>query len=124
MPVTLVNGTHDGVTLLVTAGIHGGEYPGIEAAIRFAAGLEPIEVSGQVILMPLVSPEAFHARVQYVLPSDGKNVNRQFPGRALGTASERIAYTVVSEVARQTDAWIDLRGGDIHEALDLVFQQV
>jgi predicted deacylase len=117
IPLTLVNGREEGLTLPVTAGIHGGEYASIEAAIRFASGLDPVEVRGQVLVLPLVSPEAFHARVQYLLPADGKNVNRQFPGRALGTISERIAYTVVHEVARQASAWIDLHGGDIHEAL-------
>ena len=117
LPITLVNGVNEGVTLLITAGIHGGEYPGIEAVIRLAATLDPRDVSGRVILMPLVAPESFHARQQYVLPADGKNVNRQFPGRAFGTISERIAHTVVNQAAIQADAWIDLHGGDIHEAL-------
>jgi predicted deacylase len=117
MPITLLNGVKEGPTLLITAGIHGGEYASIEAAISVAAALDAAEVSGRIILMPLVSPEAFHARVQYVLPADGKNVNRQFPGNALGTASERIAHTVVSQAASQADNWIDLHGGDIHEAL-------
>jgi len=117
MPVTLVNGGGQGPTLLITAGIHGGEYPSIEATIRLAASLDPTEVSGQIILVPLVSPEAFHARTPYLCPADGKNVNRQFPGTALGTVSERIAHTVVAQAAKQADAWIDMHGGDIHEAL-------
>ena len=117
MPVTIVNGSDDGPTLLITAGIHGGEYPSIEAAIRLSVESEPVEMSGQIILFPVVSLQAFHARQQYVLPADGKNVNRQFPGRALGTVSERIAHTVVSQAAIQAHAWIDLHGGDIHEAL-------
>lgn len=132
IPVTIVNGVADGPTLLITAGIHGGEYPSIEAAIRLAKDLKPSEVSGTVILIPIVSPDAFHARQQYLHPADGKNVNRQFPGRALGTVSERIAHTVMTSVighqradeqghdeqARPlVDAWIDMHGGDIHEAL-------
>ena len=117
MPLTLVNGIDEGKTLLITAGIHGGEYASIEATIRLAVQVQTNEVSGQMILMPLVSPEAFHARQQYILPADRKNVNRQFPGNALGTVSERIAHTVVTHAASQADAWIDLHGGDIHEAL-------
>src|SRR5438046_10725430 len=35
LPVVVVNGAQEGQTLLVTAGIHGGEYPCIEAGIRF-----------------------------------------------------------------------------------------
>lgn len=117
MPVTVVNGSDEGPTLLITAGIHGGEYPSIEAAIRLSLELEPAEMSGQIILLPLISPQAFHARQQYVLPADGKNVNRQFPGQAIGTVSERIAHTVVVQAVSQADAWIDMHGGDIHEAL-------
>jgi hypothetical protein len=34
MPLTLINGVNEGATLLITAGVHGGEYPSIEATIR------------------------------------------------------------------------------------------
>jgi uncharacterized protein len=75
MPLTVINGLATGPTLLVTVGIHEGEYPSIEAAIRFAAELVPTEVSGQVVVIPLVSPSAFLARQEYTLPEDGKNLN-------------------------------------------------
>lgn len=91
MPLTLVNGVKEGPTLLITTGIHGGEYASIEATIRVAAALDSGEVSGRIILVPLVCPEAFHARVQYVLPADGKNVNRQFPGKALRAGGIRLS---------------------------------
>lgn len=116
MPMTLVNGAQTGKTVLFTGGTHGGEYPGIEAAIRLAGELNPAQVSGQVIIIHILSPLAFLARQQYYVPLDGKNVNRQFPGNALGTVSERMAHAVF-ELARQADAWVDMHGGDIHEAL-------
>ncbi len=117
MPITIVNGAEAGHSVLITGGVHGGEYPGIEAAIRLARELDPTQVRGRVVVIQIVSPLAFHARQQYVVPLDGKNLNRQFPGRALGTASERIAYTIMREVVPRVDAWVDLHGGDIHEAL-------
>ncbi|MDB4897327.1 MAG: hypothetical protein JWN15_3589 [Firmicutes bacterium] len=117
MPMTVVNGTEPGPTVLVTGGVHGGEYPGIEAAIRLAAELEPEKLRGRVTVIHLVSPLAFHARQQYVVPEDGRNPNRQFPGMALGTVTERMAHTIMSEVVPQVNAWVDLHGGDIHEAL-------
>src|ERR1700674_520087 len=70
MPLTVINGLATGPTLLVTAGIHGGKYPSIEAAIRFAAELVPTDVSGQVVVIPLISPSAFLARQEYTLPED------------------------------------------------------
>lgn len=117
MPITVVNGAEPGPTVLITAGVHGGEYPGIEAAIRLAAELEPARMRGQLAVIHLVSPLAFQARQQYVVPQDGKNPNRQFPGSALGTVTERMAHTIMTQVAPGADAWIDLHGGDIHEAL-------
>ena len=41
MPVTVVRGAAPGPVLSVTAGVHGGEYPGIEAAIQTARALDP-----------------------------------------------------------------------------------
>jgi predicted deacylase len=117
MPITLVNGEKEGQTLLITAGIHGGEYPSIEAAIRFGAELDPGQVSGQIIVMSPVSLNAFHARQAFLVPEDGKNLNRQFPGKALGTTAERMAYTIMTEVVPHIHAWVDLHGGDIPEAL-------
>lgn len=117
MPTTVVNGAAPGPTILVTGGVHGGEYPGIQAAISFAAELDPAQVRGQAIIIHIVSPSAFQARQQYVVPQDGKNPNRNFPGSRLGTVAERMAYTVMSEAAARSDAWVDLHGGDIHEAL-------
>ncbi len=117
MPMTVVNGKEAGPSLLITGGVHGGEYPPIEAAIRLARELGPAQVCGQVVIIHIVSPTAFQARQQYLVPQDGKNINRQFPGKALGTTSERMAYTIMTEVVSKMDAWIDLHGGDIHEAL-------
>lgn len=117
MPLTVVNGAEPGPRVLVSGGVHGGEYPGIEAAIRLAALLDPATVRGQVVVIHIVSPLAFAARQQYVVPQDGKNPNRQFPGNALGTVTERMAHAIMTQVLPGVDAWVDLHGGDIHEAL-------
>ncbi len=117
MPVTVVNGSAPGPRLAITAGVHGGEYPGIEAAIRTAAGLEARSVRGAVVIVHIVDVPAFAARSIYICPLDGKNPNRLFPGRAGGTASERLAHTLFTDVIAPSDAYVDLHGGDINEAL-------
>ena len=118
LPLTVICGAQPGKTLLVTAGVHGGEYPGIEAAIQLARALDPAALNGNVIIAPIVSPTAFQARLQYRVPEDGQNLNRQFPGKTHGTTSQRIAACVMHELAAHADAWVDLHGGDIHEELE------
>lgn len=116
MPTTVIVGTRPGKNILVTGGVHGGEYPCIETAIRLASTLEPSDVQGTLVIIHPVNTVAFAARLQYYGPYDGKNLNRVFPGKALGTVSERIAYAV-HQLQLGADFHIDLHGGDIHEAL-------
>ncbi|MCL5115785.1 MAG: succinylglutamate desuccinylase/aspartoacylase family protein [Firmicutes bacterium] len=116
LPYTDVQGVAPGPTLLVTGGVHGGEYPGIESAIRFARDLDPNRVKGRVLVIHLSNPPAFFAKRQYVSPLDEKNLNRVFPGDPDGSPTERVA-AVIMEALAQADFWVDLHGGDIHEAL-------
>ncbi len=118
MPITLINGARSGPMVLVTAGVHGGEYPGIEAAIRLARDLDPKQVHGQIAVVHIYGISAFHAKLQYLVPEDGKNPNRVFPGRAMGTVAERMAAVLIDTLASRAGAWVDLHGGDIHEALE------
>jgi hypothetical protein len=117
MPLTLINGNKSGKTVIITGGIHGGEYPGVETAIRLAASLDPGDISGRLAIVHPANPRAFFAKLQYLGPDDGKNLNRMFPGKALGTVSEKIAYAISSELFSIADFYMDLHGGDIHEAL-------
>jgi len=89
----------------------------VECAIRLAQRLQPEKISGCVAIVHPVNTTAFQARMQYYGPLDGKNLNRVFPGKALGTVSERIAYTISTELFAQADFYMDLHGGDIHEEL-------
>ncbi|TDQ18894.1 hypothetical protein DFQ04_0705 [Algoriphagus boseongensis] len=116
MPFTFIQGAKPGKTILLTAGVHGGEYPCIETAIQLANELDPAEVAGSILIIHPVNPSAFLAKLQYYGPYDGKNLNRVFPGKATGTVSERIAYEV-HQLQQAADFFLDLHGGDIHEGL-------
>lgn len=117
LPMWLINGSADGPTLVVTAGVHPAEYASVAAALEFGQGLDPKAVRGRVIVVPVMNLPAFTARSIYVCPLDGKNLNRVFPGNASGTASEQIAAWVFERVIKQADYFVDLHGGDLIEAL-------
>src|SRR6478609_261792 len=57
--VTIANG--DGPTVLVSGGTHGDEYEGQIAALRLVAEIEPAQVSGRIIAIPVISTEASQA---------------------------------------------------------------
>jgi len=115
--VISVTGSRPGPTLFVNAGVHGGEYPAIEAVIRLGKRLDPKKISGTVILMPVLSLPAFRARTPFVCPIDNVNPNRVFPGDPSGSYSEQMTHALIHEFVVHADAYIDLHGGDIPETL-------
>jgi predicted deacylase len=116
-PYVAVHGAEPGPAVLVIAGVHGSEYVSIDAAVRLGASLDPAEMRGQVLVLPLLNPAAFWERTAYVSPVDKLNPNRAFPGKALGSITERLAYHLTERAIRGADGLIDLHGGDIPEAL-------
>lgn len=117
MPITIINGTGDGPTLLITAGIHGGEYPGIAAAMELGRDIAPEDVSGCLIMIHPVNIQGFWARREFIVPEDGKNLNRVFPGDPLGTLADKTAYLISSNFFTIADFYVDMHSGDIHESL-------
>ncbi|AFZ69678.1 succinylglutamate desuccinylase/aspartoacylase family protein [Deinococcus peraridilitoris] len=115
--VHVIRGPHPGPTLLITAGVHGAEYASIEAAYQMAR-TDPLNLTGTLVVLPIVNPTAFFERSIYINPIDGKNLNRMFPGRAQGTYAERLAYWLHEHYLTRTDALLDLHGGDLVEALE------
>ena len=115
--VITVTGAKPGPTLFVNGGLHGAEYPAIEAVIRLGKELDPAKISGTVILMPVLNMPAFRNRTPFVCPVDNVNPNRVFPGDPEGSYSEQMVYALVNEFIAHADAYIDLHGGDIPEDL-------
>ncbi|MEU6252591.1 succinylglutamate desuccinylase/aspartoacylase family protein [Streptomyces sp. NPDC047043] len=117
IPLTLVNGAHPGPRVLITAGVHGGEFTGIDAATRLAALLEPAELHGQLIVCPVANPPAVYQGRLGVSPLDGVNINRVFPGDPEGGPTERLAAWLFARLLDGADAFVDLHAGGIDEVL-------
>jgi len=116
-PYFALCGRELGPTVVVIAGVHGGEYPGPLGAIALGRELDPATICGALLILPLVNLPAFWARSAFVTPGDGLNLNRAFPGRPDGMISEILAHRLLTEVVEPADALIDLHSGDIFEAL-------
>ena len=102
VPVVVVTGAGDGPRLVVLAGVHGCEYASMAAVRRWARGLEERELRGRVVAVPVLNLPAFRARTPFVVPDDGKNLNRCFPGDQAGTLGDRLAYAAFEEVFQGT----------------------
>jgi predicted deacylase len=116
-PFFSIVGARPGPTFLITAGIHAAEYTGVEAAIRLGRLLDPAELSGTVVIIPLLNRPGFYERSIYVNPEDNDNMNRVFPGSPDGTWSERFAHYLLTEVVAGVQFSIDLHAGDLIEDL-------
>jgi uncharacterized protein len=117
VPALDITGTADGPRLTLIAGVHGCEYAS-QAALRiWARSLADRELRGRVLAVPVLNLPSFWARTPFVVPDDGKNLNRCFPGHASGTLAERLAYDTFTTVIEGSDALIDMHAGDMVEAL-------
>jgi predicted deacylase len=114
----LVGRAGAGPHLTVIAGVHGTEYTSIAAARELATTVDPAGLSGRLTVVPVVNLPAFWARSPFVVPLDGKNLNRSFPGDPAGTAAERIAAAVTERFIQGSDYLVDLHAGDLPEALE------
>jgi predicted deacylase len=117
IPVVVVHGAKPGPVLALVSGSHGTEYASIIALEKLIGVLNPVEISGTVIILPLVNIPSFEQKVVHVNPVDGQSMNRLYPGKINGTQTERASYLITKQVVEQCDHLIDLHGGDLDESL-------
>lgn len=114
LPVILVNGAHDGPTLLVASGVHGDDLNTVPMVWRIASDVDVDELHGQLIAVPVINPLAFEAG-SHLTPTD--NMSPVFPGDEAGTISQRIGHHVYTKLLSQADYVIDMHGGSKNATL-------
>ena len=117
IPVVVVNGAKPGKVLALVSGAHGTEYVSIIAIEKLIAKLDPAQLTGTVILVPLVNIASFEQKVPHVNPVDNKSMNRFYPGKPDGTQTDRVSYAITKQIVDRCDYLIDYHGGDLDENL-------
>jgi predicted deacylase len=117
-PAFEARGERDGPHVALIAGIHGCEYSSIAAVVRFMNELDTAELAGSITAVPVVSMQSFERRSPFIVPEDGKNLNRSFPGAYDGTYTDALARSIFDQLIAPAGALIDLHGGDLVEALE------
>ena len=84
---------------------------------KLAQELTPEMTRGTILLLHCCNYKGFLSRSSDVMPQDGKNLNRVFPGAADGTPTQKLAAFLESEIIGHTDYLVDLHSGGFCEAL-------
>src|SRR6202040_4246378 len=117
IPIIVINGEKRGPVLALVSGAHGTAYPPIVAIEKLLDLLDPSQIAGTVILIPVVNIQSFEQKVPHVNPIDNKSMNRFYPGKADGTQTERASFLITKEIVDRCDYLIDYHGGDLDESL-------
>ncbi len=112
IPFLSVTGTQPGPTLVVFAGVHGDEYEGVEAIPRIAEQVNPPQLRGTLLMVPVCNMAAY-ATATRNSPIDGLNLARVFPGSETGTLTQQIAYWLTRKFISAADFFIDLHSAGV-----------
>jgi len=118
LPVAVVNGVDDGRTLYIQAASDGDELNGVGVIQRTLPQLDPMELSGTVLVCGVVNYHAFQV-AEHRNPIDDTKMNRAYPGDKTGTSSERIAAATF-DAAISADYVLDLHQGSTSQMIDEV----
>ena len=112
MSVHVVHGREPGPTLFVSAAIHGDEVMGVEVVRRLLRVPSIDTMKGTMLAVPIVNSYGFLSHSRY-LP-DRRDLNRSFPGDAVGSLAARLAHKFMTEVVARSHLGIDLHSAAIH----------
>lgn len=109
IPFTVLAGKKPRPAALILGGVHGDEYEGPAAILDLMAAIDPANLDGSVIFVPIANPRAF-AAASRLHPVDGGDLNRSFPGEAAGGPTARLADALVKEFVIHADCIFSLHG--------------
>lgn len=118
IPVVVINGVRPGKVFWVNGAIHGDEPEGPLACQIAMREIDPSQLAGAVVMVPVVNVAAFEA-AQRGNPLDtfSYDMNRIYPGRKDGYLSERVAFAHSEWMSKVADIEISVHSGGAHSFL-------
>lgn len=99
-----------GPRTLLIGGVHGDEYEAQIALSKLAHTLDAGEMAGSLLIIPALNLPSALAGAR-LSPLDNCNLNREFPGDARGSVTQRLAHFVSHELVPRADNVVDLHSG-------------
>ena len=113
IPVYHLDSGRPGPGLLIHAVRHGNELSGAEVARRFVLRARRELQRGRVVVVPVASPLALHARTYTYQPPEGPNQVSRWPGRPDGDDSERLIHRLREVIDEPSlDVCVDIHCGE------------
>ncbi|AGB15921.1 putative deacylase [Halovivax ruber XH-70] len=106
VPVTIINGTHAGPTVFLSAAAHGDELNGIEVVREVAHDWDHADLHGTLVCLPVLNVPGFLAQERY-LPIYDRDLNRSFPGHESSTSAKRMAHRLFTSFVEPCDFGLD-----------------
>lgn len=115
LPYADIHGAdQSGPTVVISAGMDGDEYAGIDAAYQMTEVYKNTPISGRIIILPTVNMAGFANHTGWS-PIDHIYPKHVFPGKKNGTHTEKLIRWIYNTYIAQADMWIDLHGGSLVE---------
>ncbi len=109
IPIFVYRSEKPGPTLMLLAGMHGDEINGVEIMRRILRDkLYKVE-AGAVICIPIINIYGFINFSRDV--TDGKDINRSFPGSKTGSLASQVAHFLMTEIVPHVEYGIDFHTG-------------
>jgi hypothetical protein len=114
IPITVVHGARPGPVVTIIGAIHGNELIGplaltyLQSANIMGEGMaiDPSSVAGTIRIIPIVNMPGYRRSTRYM--SDGRDLNRFFPGKENSNTTSRVAHRLWSQLFSTSDHIIDL----------------
>jgi predicted deacylase len=118
VPYQIIVGVEDGPTLCYESTMHGWEPMGAEIIRRAMLHIDPAQLKGTILCIPLASPMTveFGGTIESagmrVNPVDVLDLNRVWPGKKVNAwLTEQIAHALWTEIVSKCDYIVDMHDG-------------